>query len=93
MTVGFVTPRAKRSVRTVNSDLHFGHAITVAAGADTGLLFFSRSDAPPFVLTSACADATRANATAMLAPMVMLRSDFICLSFFLPSGRLKTFYG
>src|SRR5829696_1214524 len=53
IVVGLVTPRAKRSVRTVNSDLHFGHAMATAAGADAGSSFLIKSNAPPLVFTSA----------------------------------------
>ena len=81
MMVGFVTPRAKRSVRTVNSDLHFGQAIAISAGAEAGGVNFINSDAPPFVLTSAWADVTSANASVIPVPMMMLRSVFICFSF------------
>jgi hypothetical protein len=81
MAVGFVTPRAKPSVRTENSDLHFGHFIATTAGPEAGVDGFISSEAPPFVFTSACADVTRLNTIAMLVPMMMLRSVFICLSF------------
>jgi hypothetical protein len=91
--VGFVDPRAKVSVRTVNSDLHFGHAMTVLAGAETGSAFLINSDAPPLVMTSACADETSSHATARLDAITMLRSVFIYSSFsfaFKPLKALST---